>query len=294
MFFIDQQTIDYLKLNGREDKQVRLVETYAKHVGLWGDCLVTAAYERTLSFDLSTVVRNMAGPSNPHARVATTDLASKGIAANLDQARAQEAAGQPSAEAGVVESTEEDTELTDADGTGRVDTGFLAFDSASGSGTWVGYRIDEELSTVGAFTAVGRTPLVDGTVTIEDGAVVTAEVTADLTGLASDSGTRDSRVRPLFDGRPAVFTLLEPVEVGEVPAQGQRLTTAARGLLRIGAVEREVVVELSAEVVGTRLVVTGSTPVALADFDVRVPSAPIVISVSDTATVELQLFLVRG
>jgi len=211
-----------------------------------------------------------------------------------DANRAQEAAGQPSADAGVVESTEEDTELTDADGTWRVDTGFLAFDSASGSGTWVGYRIDEELSTVGAFTAVGRTPLVDGTVTIEDGAVVTAEVTADLTGLASDSGTRDSRVRPLFDGRPAVFTLLEPVEVGEVPAQGQRLTTAARGLLRIGAVEREVVVELSAEVVGTRLVVTGSTPVALADFDVRVPSAPIVISVSDTATVELQLFLVRG
>jgi iron-sulfur-dependent 2-methylisocitrate dehydratase len=94
MFFIDQQTIDYLKLTGREDKQVRLVETYAKHVGLWGDCLVTAEYERTLSFDLSTVVRNMAGPSNPHARVATTDLASKGIAANLDQARAQEAAGQ--------------------------------------------------------------------------------------------------------------------------------------------------------------------------------------------------------
>ncbi len=81
MFFIDQQTITYLKLTGRADEQVKLVETYAKHVGLWADSLKTAQYERVLQFDLSTVVRNMAGPSNPHARVATTDLVAKGIAA---------------------------------------------------------------------------------------------------------------------------------------------------------------------------------------------------------------------
>ena len=85
MFFIDQQTIDYLKLTGRTDEQVSLVETYAKHVGLWADSLKTAQYERTLSFDLSTVVRNMAGPSNPHARVATTDLTAKGIAGKWEQ-----------------------------------------------------------------------------------------------------------------------------------------------------------------------------------------------------------------
>ena len=94
MFFIDQQTIDYLKLTGRDDDQVKLVETYAKHLGLWADSLKTAQYERTLSFDLSSVVRNMAGPSNPHARVATAELASKGIAGNLTLAREQEAAGQ--------------------------------------------------------------------------------------------------------------------------------------------------------------------------------------------------------
>ena len=81
MFFIDGQTIDYLKLTGRDDAQVALVETYAKTAGLWSDSLANARYERTLQFDLSSVVRNMAGPSNPHARVATTDLASKGIAA---------------------------------------------------------------------------------------------------------------------------------------------------------------------------------------------------------------------
>ncbi|MGB7904437.1 MAG: aconitate hydratase AcnA, partial [Steroidobacteraceae bacterium] len=80
MFFIDEQTISYLKLTGREDAQVKLVETYAKHTGLWADSLRTAVYERVLQFDLSSVVRNMAGPSNPHARVATSDLAAKGIA----------------------------------------------------------------------------------------------------------------------------------------------------------------------------------------------------------------------
>ncbi len=80
MFFIDQQTIDYLKLTGREDQQVQLVETYARHTGLWAESLKTAHYERSLRFDLSSVVRTMAGPSNPHARVATGDLAAKGIA----------------------------------------------------------------------------------------------------------------------------------------------------------------------------------------------------------------------
>jgi iron-sulfur-dependent 2-methylisocitrate dehydratase len=79
MFYIDQQTLDYLRLTGREDEQVKLVETYAKHTGLWADSLTTAEYERNLSFDLSSVGRNIAGPSNPHARVATKDLAAKGI-----------------------------------------------------------------------------------------------------------------------------------------------------------------------------------------------------------------------
>ncbi|MGE8051433.1 Fe/S-dependent 2-methylisocitrate dehydratase AcnD [Pseudomonas monteilii] len=80
MFSIDEQTLSYLRLTGREDEQVRLVETYAKAAGIWADDLAAAEYERVLSFDLSSVGRNMAGLSNPHARVATADLKSKGIA----------------------------------------------------------------------------------------------------------------------------------------------------------------------------------------------------------------------
>jgi aconitate hydratase len=79
LFYIDEQTIDYLKLTGREAQQVALVENYAKTAGLWADTLKQAEYERVLSFDLSTVGRNMAGPSNPHALLATRDLAAKGV-----------------------------------------------------------------------------------------------------------------------------------------------------------------------------------------------------------------------
>lgn len=79
MFYIDQQTLDYLTLTGREPEQVRLVETYAKQTGLWADSLKTAVYERVLTFDLSSVVRNIAGPSNPHRRVPTSQLAAQGI-----------------------------------------------------------------------------------------------------------------------------------------------------------------------------------------------------------------------
>ncbi|QTR49015.1 Fe/S-dependent 2-methylisocitrate dehydratase AcnD [Candidatus Thiothrix anitrata] len=93
MFYIDEQTIDYLKLTGREPEQVALVENYAKATGLWADALVDAKYPRVLEFDLSSVVRNMAGPSNPHRRLPTSDLAERGIAVDLDKALAEEAEG---------------------------------------------------------------------------------------------------------------------------------------------------------------------------------------------------------
>ncbi|MGR4894411.1 Fe/S-dependent 2-methylisocitrate dehydratase AcnD [Stenotrophomonas sp. LARHCG68] len=95
MFYIDQQTLDYLRLTGREEAQVALVENYARTTGLWADALATAQYERVLEFDLSSVVRNMAGPSNPHRRLPVSDLAERGIAdeAKLESGRNEEAQG---------------------------------------------------------------------------------------------------------------------------------------------------------------------------------------------------------
>ncbi|WP_111495968.1 Fe/S-dependent 2-methylisocitrate dehydratase AcnD [Marinobacter bohaiensis] len=85
MFYIDDQTIDYLKLTGRDDEQVALVESFAKHTGLWSDSLRNAEYERVLTFDLSKVVRTLAGPSNPHAHLPTSELAQRGIAGQWEE-----------------------------------------------------------------------------------------------------------------------------------------------------------------------------------------------------------------
>ncbi|MEO0368185.1 MAG: Fe/S-dependent 2-methylisocitrate dehydratase AcnD [Pseudomonadota bacterium] len=86
MFYIDQNTIDYLKLTGRDEASVELVELYAKQTGLWAEEMKEAEYERVLTFDLSAVGRNIAGPSNPHRRVSTNDLLETGIVKNNDQA----------------------------------------------------------------------------------------------------------------------------------------------------------------------------------------------------------------
>ncbi|SPY07423.1 Fe/S-dependent 2-methylisocitrate dehydratase AcnD [Oligella urethralis] len=79
MFYIDDKTIDYLKLTGREPEQVELVEQYAKTTGLWADALKTAEYERVLEFDLSTVERTLAGPSNPHNLLPVSELGNRGL-----------------------------------------------------------------------------------------------------------------------------------------------------------------------------------------------------------------------
>ncbi|MCG8316991.1 MAG: Fe/S-dependent 2-methylisocitrate dehydratase AcnD [Pseudomonadales bacterium] len=80
LFFIDDQTLEYLRLTGRDEQQVKLVERYAKHTGLWADALKTAVYPRVLRFDLCRVARNLAGPSNPHALLPVSELHHRGIA----------------------------------------------------------------------------------------------------------------------------------------------------------------------------------------------------------------------
>ncbi|RUO25496.1 Fe/S-dependent 2-methylisocitrate dehydratase AcnD [Aliidiomarina minuta] len=84
MFYIDEQTTDYLKITGREDDQVKLVETFAKETGLWADQMKGAEYERVLHFDLSKVQRNLAGPSNPHALLPSSELAARGVSGPVE------------------------------------------------------------------------------------------------------------------------------------------------------------------------------------------------------------------
>ncbi|AVP58266.1 Fe/S-dependent 2-methylisocitrate dehydratase AcnD [Pulveribacter suum] len=93
LFAIDEQTLQYLRLTGRDEQQVQLVDNYARAAGLWADALAQVQYERVLHFDLSSVERNLAGPSNPHRRLPTAQLAERSIAVGLDKARAEEAQG---------------------------------------------------------------------------------------------------------------------------------------------------------------------------------------------------------
>ena len=79
MFGIDEQTLEYLTLTGRETKQIKLVKAYAKANGLWASSLSNATYVRELTFDLSSVTRSLAGPSKPHKLVPTNALKDEGI-----------------------------------------------------------------------------------------------------------------------------------------------------------------------------------------------------------------------
>ena len=83
MFAIDDRTIDYLRITGREAKQVKLVEAYAKANGLWADAFAHATYARTIEFDLSTVTRTLAGPSQPHKLLPTSTLEAAGISKHI-------------------------------------------------------------------------------------------------------------------------------------------------------------------------------------------------------------------
>ena len=73
VFPIDEQTIDYLKLTGRSEEQLALVEAYAKAQGLWHDPSAEPRYSEQLELDVSTVVPSLAGPKRPQDRVAVTE-----------------------------------------------------------------------------------------------------------------------------------------------------------------------------------------------------------------------------
>jgi polyisoprenoid-binding protein YceI len=180
-----------------------------------------------------------------------------------------------------------------ADGTWKVDR---TITNAQGSGSFAGFRIDEVLVSVGKATAVGRTPSVEGTITVAGSTVSAAQIAVDLTDVTTNDSRRDGAVqRALATSRypNATFVLTQPIQVGSVPTDGQRITVAATGDLTVHGVTRSVTVDLQAQLQGDVLVVVGSAPVALADYGVTAPTAPVVASVSDAGTFEFQLYFRR-
>jgi polyisoprenoid-binding protein YceI len=186
---------------------------------------------------------------------------------------------------------------TGIEGTWTVDAESGEFDFESATGTFVGFRVEEELSTVGSTTAVGRTGDVVGSITIEGTTLTEAEVEVDLTTITTDESRRDTKVQAALetDAFPtATFVLTEPVDLGSAAASGGPVSVTAQGELTVHGVAQPVEVPIEAQVVDGTVVVVASIDVALSDFGVTAPSAPIVVSVSDAATVEMQLLLTRG
>ena len=182
------------------------------------------------------------------------------------------------------------------DGTWKVDTSIGSFSDFSGS--FVGYRVQEQLATIGANTAVGRTPNVSGSMTISGSNVTAATITADLTSLQSNDQRRDGQLGRQglqTDTYPtATFTLTAPIALGSVPVDGQTISATASGTLSLHGQTRTVQVPLKARRSGSVIEVTGSLPIVFSDYGIEKPQSFAVLTIADQGTMELQLFFARG
>jgi polyisoprenoid-binding protein YceI len=179
-------------------------------------------------------------------------------------------------------------------GTWNVDTSIGEFDDENSTGTFVGFRIDEELSGIGSTTAVGRTPDVTGSITIDGTTLTAATIEADMATITTNDSRRDDKVQSALetgDFPTATFVLTAPVELGDAAATGAAVDVQATGDLTIHGVTTSVTLPLQAQLVDGIVVVVGSVDITFADYGVSVPSSPIVVSAEDTGTLELQLFL---
>ena len=164
--------------------------------------------------------------------------------------------------------------------------------------TFAGYRVKEELTTIGAFTAVGRTAAVTGSLAFDGEAITSVGIEADLTLLESDDSRRDRALgRQALETSAyptATFSLTEPIALGGVPAEGEEIEAQATGELTIHGVTREVTLALDGVLRGGLVFVAGSTEIVFADYGIEQPRSLIVLSVEDRGVMEFQLVFERA
>jgi len=182
------------------------------------------------------------------------------------------------------------------DGTWSVDPTIGSFDYDAGdfSGSWVGYRVQEELAGVGGVEAVGRTPDISGTITLQGTTLTAANLGADLTTLRSNESMRDGQLGRQgiqTDQFPtATFVLTTPIELGSLPAEGEQMTVDAVGDLTLHGVTRNVAIPLGVVRIGDVIGAAGSLTFSWADFGMEQPTSMRVVSLADDVTMELQVF----
>ena len=178
-------------------------------------------------------------------------------------------------------------------GTWAVNTSIGEFSFENSTGTFVGFRVQEELSSIGSTTAVGRTPTVTGSITFDGTTLAAATIEADMSEIVTNDSRRDDRVQDALETGEfltATFTLTQPIDLGDAVNTGAPVSIEATGDLTVHGVTTPVTIPLEAQLVDGTIVVVGSLDIALSTYGVEAPSAPIVVSVSDDAVMELQLF----
>jgi polyisoprenoid-binding protein YceI len=182
-------------------------------------------------------------------------------------------------------------------GTWVVDTESGTFDYESATGSFAGFRIEEELASIGSTTAVGRTGDVTGSITIDGTILTAADFEVDVSTITTNDNRRDDRVQSALQTSThptATFTLVEPADLGADAANGQPISVTAVGDLTIKGVTRRVSFPLEAQVVNDTVVVVGSLDITFSDYGVEVPDSQIVLSVEDHGILELQFLLTRS
>lgn len=190
------------------------------------------------------------------------------------------------------------TTATDSgiDGTWTIDTESGDFDFESATGTFAGFRIDEELASIGSTTAVGRTGDVSGSFTIEGDQVTEGSFEVDMTTITTNESRRDDRVQDALETGEfptATFVLTEPIDLPDGAADGESISVTATGDLTVHGVTRSVEFPMEAQLVDGTVVLVGSIDQTLADYEVEEPSSPVVLGISDDFTLELQFLLTQ-
>jgi polyisoprenoid-binding protein YceI len=182
------------------------------------------------------------------------------------------------------------------DGTWKVDPSIGSFTDFTNS--FVGYRVQEELAGIGAKTAVGRTPDVSGSITIDGTTIPKADFTADLSTLKSDEGRRDGAIHSqgLETSRfpTATFELTEPIDLGKIPAEGTKTSVDATGTLTLHGVSKDVTIPLDAVQTGDTIAVTGQVGIPFADYGIQKPVSFQVLSIENRGILEVQLFFTKS
>ncbi len=236
------------------------------------------------------------GVNIPSASAAAVGSSPAASAASASESASSSAAASSTSASSAAPSASTAAAGNGVTGTWKVDPSIGSF--ADFTSSFVGYRVQEELATIGGNIAVGRTPNVNGSLTIDGTKVTAASIEADLTSLKSDDDRRDGQLRrqslQTSEFPTATFTLTSPIDLGSVPTDGKEVDVTAKGQLTLHGVTKDVQIPLKAKLSGNVIGVTGSLPISFADYGIQKPNSFVVVSIADNGTMELQLFFTRS